>query len=143
MRISTLLATALLLPLTATAEIYKWIDSDGATHYSQIPPKEQNSEALKLRRSTHLTDDESAAILKEQEAILKPEPTDPEAKKREQEQATIRKENCKRAKENLSNLEASAGRRTRDQEGNVSYMPEKERQQKMDAARENIKKYCD
>ncbi|MFW5969188.1 MAG: DUF4124 domain-containing protein, partial [Halofilum sp. (in: g-proteobacteria)] len=38
-----LLAVAALLPLipaTAMAEVYKWVDEDGVTHYSQEPPPE-------------------------------------------------------------------------------------------------------
>ena len=34
----TVLALMLMLPMTASAQVYKWKDANGTTHFSQMPP---------------------------------------------------------------------------------------------------------
>jgi len=47
--IATLLFAALFITTTADAQIYKWVDADGKTHYSQSPPpKKANVETKQL-----------------------------------------------------------------------------------------------
>jgi len=38
----------LFLPLSANAKIYKWVDANGTTHYSQTPPKNRKATNLEL-----------------------------------------------------------------------------------------------
>lgn len=40
------------LPLAATAQVYKWVDAKGVTHYGQKPPATADSRELQLRDPT-------------------------------------------------------------------------------------------
>lgn len=46
-----ILACIALLPLAGSAEIYKWVDKDGATHFSDQAPNGQNVEKLDIKPS--------------------------------------------------------------------------------------------
>ena len=48
-RFAVAFACLLSLTTTAQAEIYKWTDADGNTHYSQAPPSDQKAEDIGLQ----------------------------------------------------------------------------------------------
>lgn len=48
-KVSTVLAALLLLPLPLVADMYKWIDKDGKVHYADSPPPGQKAKKLGLK----------------------------------------------------------------------------------------------
>ena len=54
-------ASALFLPLAAGAQVYKWVDANGVTHYGERPPEKTKSKEVRLREATPRPSKESAA----------------------------------------------------------------------------------
>jgi hypothetical protein len=52
----------LLLPCLAAAQVYKWVDANGVTHYGEQPPASVRSREIKLRDSGPKAAGESAPL---------------------------------------------------------------------------------
>lgn len=52
MRIRALMCACLLASAPATAQVYKWVDANGVTHYGEKPPATGKSSEVRLRDST-------------------------------------------------------------------------------------------
>jgi hypothetical protein len=123
MRIPALALATLLLPLTATAQIYQWKDGSGKVHYSDQPPPETAKQERKLTprlppAAAQTTSDAppAAASIQDQEAAFKQRQVEQEEARAQQEKdsaaAGERKRNCEMAKGNLRNLQ-TGGRQVR------------------------------
>lgn len=131
-RLSLFVALALCVSLPATAQLYKWVDSNGKVQYSDKPPP-SNIKTEKLRpppqrmssppaqsdakdgTSKEAVTAEPRTLAEKEQAFRKRKA---EAAKAQQEQeqkqteARNRAENCRRAKAALANLELG-GRQAR------------------------------
>jgi hypothetical protein len=160
-RFSVVLALTLCAALPASAQMYKWVDSDGKVQYSDKPPP-SNIKAEKLRvpagaaNAPTTGEDKGAA----QKGASKPAPKtaaeqDQAFRKRQldaakaqaeeakrQAQAGDRAENCKRAKAALANFEIG-GRVTRiDEKGERAYMDDQQIAQETAKARAEVAAAC-
>ena len=142
---------ALVLPLLFMASvsatvIYKWVDKNGVTHYSQQIPENANDQS----KSTKLysEDIEPKAIgtvaptaLKEEENELSQAQQDAAAiNENDKEQA---KEICKNAKYNLDILMTHTKLNSKDQQtGEVVAVTEEQRQEKIKVQKQRIKLFC-
>jgi hypothetical protein len=160
-RFSVALALTLCAALPASAQVYKWVDSDGKVQYSDKPPP-SNVKAEKLNARARAADapatgeDKGAA----QKGSVKPAPKtaaeqDQAFRKRQldaakaqaeeakkQAQAGDRAENCKRAKAALANFEIG-GRVTRiDEKGERVYMDDQQIAQETAKARAEAAAAC-
>ncbi|MCB1838163.1 MAG: DUF4124 domain-containing protein [Alcanivoracaceae bacterium] len=105
-------------------KFYKWVDSDGVTHYTQSPPPEgTEGEEVKTRNTTssdaeqarESLQNERAAQLKQlQEADKKAAEAPQEESKPEDKSEFL--ERCKQHRENLQALRERAQLRTEDPE---------------------------
>jgi hypothetical protein len=111
MRLS-LIATLLLVPVVATAQVYTWKDANGKIHYSDQPPAERNVGSRRIGSSVGDSDDvpvaAKTATEKKEAAAKQAKESGEKAAQVEQERANdaIRQENCERAKQNLSGIES-------------------------------------
>jgi hypothetical protein len=160
-RFSVALALTLFAALPASAQMYKWVDSDGKVQYSDKPPP-SNIKAEKLRvparaAEAPATGEDKGAAPKgaakpapktaaEQDQAFRKRQLDAakaqaeEAKK--QAQASDRAENCKRAKAALANFEIG-GRVTHiDEKGERVYMDDQQIAQEKARAREEAAAAC-
>lgn len=97
------------LALTAQAEVYKWVDGSGKVHYSDQPP---TTEAQTVRGSSAaqaaITEQASQSLNAREQDYQKRLKAAEEAKAKagkEAEQARLKRENCDRARNNLSTLQ--------------------------------------
>lgn len=146
LRHACLVTAALLLSFGVNAEIYKWVDENGQTHFSQLPPSSGEAQKVDVpppppvdaeqaqQEVDELIEQQQAAEQAEQEAQQK-------AEEAAQQQAII-DENCRIAQENLRTYQDNPGRRVLDEEGNVTRLREEDRQQKMQEFQEQIDLYC-
>jgi hypothetical protein len=133
---------------TAPADkIYKWTDAEGNVHYgSEKPvdaPVEQinvktgltgtNTGAEALDKLKQETDDEAQRIREEGIPEQPPVPSLPmkEVKRR-----------CATAKQDLATIQSRGQLKERDEQGNISFVGEEERQQRIKQAKQQIKEYC-
>ena len=107
-----LMLPAIALALPASAEIYRWTDSSGDTHFGSNPPTGVNAEPVSTTR-TNTIDTTSQQGDKERESADDSQDGQPEGegeqspeeqKKREE----IRQQNCETARQALKTLEQNA-----------------------------------
>ena len=134
-----------LLFSSANAALYKWVDADGNTHYTQQPPpgdiegdiikpppKAKTESALK-----ELDEDQNYLQDKQKEREKQAED-----KKFEETNVAIRKSNCELGKDKMTRLTTSPRVRDVGEDGFVSRLTEEQRQAKIKQAQEMIDKNC-
>ncbi|MCW5602264.1 DUF4124 domain-containing protein [Nitrosomonas sp.] len=132
----------------AHGQIYKWVDQQGKTQYTDYPPPPGASKHEKMiampawSPSTHEDSAERAAF--EEEQIDKERQAMREATRSKQlVEANVKKENCLRAQSNLDLLKHTERLSVPDGDGGVMDVDDELRQKYMDEALKNIAAYCD
>jgi hypothetical protein len=130
----------------AFAEIYKWVDENGQTHYSQQAPRDISATVIKTPPPPAI--DPNIAQQQVDELISKQEDEDQlqleqqNQQKIEAENIANQQKNCKIAQQQLEQYQNNPARRIMDADGNVTRLAEEERQQKILESQENVTKYC-
>lgn len=128
------------------AAMYKWVDDNGVTQYSQFPPPGRQAENLSPQRAPRPTGQNApAAEQPAQDAAPQAPPgqqaaPDPAKAKAEAERRT---KNCGIARANLEKLTTGGRLRLMGDDGVAYYPTEEERQARIAEAREQIDKFCD
>ncbi len=136
-----------LLPLAAAAQVYKWVDEQGQTHYSQQPPVEQKSQQINPSTGGGLGNDE-AAKQRDQYREMFASPDEKKAKEAEEQakkKAEYEKElkaRCDRVRASLTAMQNNPGRRLKNDKGEVIRLTEEQRQKDMKTAQEWLEKNC-
>ena len=128
-----LLTVIMIFAGSASAGLYKWVDSEGNVHYSQKRPRDQQYKRLKAPAPAP----ENSKSLYPSTTLNKPKNVvATETAKNEKIRAT----NCQNAKNNLKSYQLS--RRVRDKEGNVTIVDDKERARQIEKAKKAISDFC-
>lgn len=142
-----LLATGLLIACLPThAAMYKWVDENGVTQFSQTPPRDQPAE--RLRPPPPPAEDPAAARERLQKQIdgfdnrRLMEEVGAEEQAKQDADAAERNKRCEAARRNLETLQLGGGRRIRDESGAVIRPTDEWREQRMEEARKAIAEYC-
>jgi len=141
---SCLVILCLLMPSLSTAEIYKWVDDDGKTNYTQLPPPSGYEwEAVREAPSPGVAPAPPATELQERyEEKQKDRENDAVVAEQEKKNTEIKKLNCDAATRNLSVLEMGGQRRYMNADGELVRPTDEEHQQLIDQAKQQMKKYC-
>ncbi len=138
-----LLTVTLALAATASAEIYKWTDDQGNTHYSDKPPATQ-AEVLDIK--SQRTDPERIARLN---APPQPDPQRETIVAAEEERAALEAEreeqrlrNCERAQKAYNSLLSATRIYEPLPDGERRYLNEEEVEQRKTAAQADIDQWC-
>lgn len=134
-----------LTPISGFTAMYKWVDEEGNTHYTQQPPPD--GIAAETVQPPPGVDTEQAVkeLTQEQEQLKKLEENrikQEEELAKQTELDAQKKENCRISRDRLSSLQNSGRVRAVDEEGNVTRITEEEHQSRIKEVQENIKKYC-
>ena len=144
-----------MLSLTCTlsiAGIYKWVDAEGNIHYGQQRPAGSSSEKMDVqqyaprdtssyKRPGSKTDDEDKTANDETENKAE-QPAEPEKKKETAAEKKRRLAACAQARNNLSKMQSIGRVRSKDKDGNVTYMSQQQKDAKMSQAKSLITKHC-
>jgi Domain of unknown function (DUF4124) len=140
------LVTQLLWVLTLVgsichAEIYQWKDADGKTVFSERPPRDVKATVVKpkvspasaeaIEKLKAQTAPKKEAGKEKKAAANKPEPT-----------AEEKKANCEKSRQALTKLESSTRLRYKNDEGELAFLPEEQRQANIKTAQKNIAEWC-
>lgn len=145
-RMTGLLAAVILglLTVPAAATMYKWIDDEGNTHYSQTPPPGRPAETITAPKAPPAppqrettAEEETADGEGETGATEESGPSEAERRRVERENAA----RCREAREVLQRYETTARIRVPDGDG-LRYLSEEERQQHIRDARKIIQEHC-
>lgn len=137
-----ILSTALWLAIGScaqAAQVYKWVDAQGVTHYDSAPPTGQQTEKVDIQKPPLAGS-----------VATQPAPENPQAaidaKVRQQAKAgeAKRKANCEIIRTNLAKLKTYE-RIREPAEGGDGYkrLSEQERQARIDETEKMIAEYCD
>jgi hypothetical protein len=127
------------------AEMYKWVDENGETHYSQSPPVSDvkvetiappppidSSNAQKNLQQTL----EKANSLREERMVAK------DNREKEENEAQQLEEHCQQLNARLTSLQVRPRANKKDEEGNLVRMTEEERQEDIDKTKNEISEKC-
>jgi hypothetical protein len=128
------------------AAIYKWVDEDGKVHYSETRPAEHQSKKMHvpMRTPENTSTYKRPSLKTDKDAEAKDGAAGEDTKQAadsgmsSEEKAKI----CDRARAVLQTLTAGDRVRQKDQEGNITYMTEEEKQKRITSEKGKISKYC-
>lgn len=140
---------SLVIQLPSHAGVYKWVDENGQVHYGEQPG---NNNAAKVEIRNNETTKARAIKTAEDGKNLKPKDgdttqTDAEpVKPAEPEKPTISKKEkrrlCQQAKSDIAAISSRGRMREINKKGEYIYLDEKQRQQRLAAAKKKQQEYC-
>lgn len=145
--IAAALFTGLLcLANPAMAKLYKWVDENGVTQYTQTPPPKGDFSDVKPAPKPAVDPQQAQTEMQKRLEAFKQRREDSaknqaEADKQAAERAE-KAQKCDKARKNLAFLQTHARIRSIDKDGNATLLPEEQRQEKIKQANDAIKKYC-
>jgi Domain of unknown function (DUF4124) len=144
-RIAFLLAA--FLPLAVAAQMYKWVDEKGVTHYSETPPPDGKANKIDIKSSgpdapSGAADWKQKELDARQQRIQK-EQQEQQQKTQEQNVLTARQKNCVEAQRQLANVQAARPVFTVDEKGEKVFLDDKDREREIDGWKANVRKYCE
>lgn len=129
------------------AEIYKWIDEDGVTHYGQEPPPSADAKRVgvdsppdeEVERERQEMEDTGEELEANREARREAE----REERRSAEEREQRERRCADLRESLKKLTENRRLLVPDGEGDVRRLPEEERQERVAERRRQIEENCE
>lgn len=127
--------------------MYRWVDQNGATVYSQSPPPSGEATAIPQQPAPRPADVEAARKRLQQqlekEFDAQQAASDRAAKHAAEQEARKRDdETCAAARRNLETITRLGSRRVVTPEGDEVYLSDERRRELTDEARDQIEKYC-
>jgi len=139
-----LLLTCLSLSSNVPAEIYKWVDDQGRTHYGDKPVDEADSLQVDVSKKGHMESSVDRAEKRQrllnamqEDRLKKQQEAD---KQREQQQQAQRQ--CTLARDRLKKYESVGYLYRLDKDGNRIVIPTEKRDQLTEKLRSDIRKNC-
>lgn len=130
----------------AQAAMYKWVDENGVTQYTQYPPPDRKVKVI-VPPPRPAEDPQGAqkkleSLLQKQGEAGKAATTAKEEQAKTAEQTRLREQNCQAARANLERLTTGGHRRVIGDDGVAYYPPEEERQARIAEAQQQIAEFC-
>ena len=143
-------ALLFLMFFTATVsatQLYKWVDENGRTQYSQFPPEQETqAETLNIQHQRSSSSQASKEKLQKlRQKLLESSVdrnTESEEEKQEAQRAEVMAQNCKNAQQNLRNQQNSGRMYKVLENGERHWYDDKGREGLIKKAQETVKKYC-
>jgi len=126
------------------AEVYKWIDEEGQTHYGKKPPSKQG-ERIRIRPAPNL-DSESVQRTRQNKKVLKA--LEAERRLRQEEALKAKqheyemKQKCIEARKRLETRKRGGRLYRLDKDGNRVYLSDTERQKEITQWQRQVEKFC-
>ena len=143
---SAIILLSCLITLSASAEIYKWVDEEGKVHYGEKPPSTITEDGIKTIKYKDNVNTRSAneALKKKSKSLNKLS----KKRKEKREGAAAEKEKlaknkvlCEQAKKNLANYQFPKVS-IKEDDGSVRALGEEERQLGIKKSEEIVKQVC-
>lgn len=126
------------------AEIYKWVDEQGRTHYGD--KSVENSEQLNITTKKSGNSNSSSDRAERRQRLIDTIDEDnarkKETKDKKRKEKKKRERNCAIAKDKLTRMERAGYLYDLDKDGNRVIISNEERKKETSGLRKNIKKYC-
>ena len=143
-RVFLMLALAL-AAATAAAQIYKWVDEKGVTHYSESPPPDKKATKVETGPAapapTFVPDWKQKEIDSRNSAIERRQADEAARRKGEYDDA-VRKDRCLRAQRDLQVFEAQRPVYRVNERGEKVFMEDSARPAALQEARRSVEAFC-
>ncbi len=144
-RLILVVAISLIFVPVTFAKMYKWVDAEGNTQYTQQPPP-GDIEAEIIKPPPKVDTDKAQKQFdekqKQQDSIRKTREEEAEERQKNEKEVAVRESNCALAKDKMARLKDNPRVYSADEYGNRTKLLEEDRQTKLDEARKMIKEYC-
>jgi len=142
-----LLLLLLLSSSVFATQVYKWVDENGQTQFSQFPPTNVETNANKVDvKAQPASNPEAANRLKDMRQKLLESSvernTESEKDKEDAEQAKRMAENCEREKQHVRDLENNGRIYKTLENGERHWYSEQERMEQIQKAKEQVSRFC-
>ena len=132
----------LCLAFSSHAEIYKWTDENGNTHYSDIKPNQTSSETLNIKTSK--SQKETKSPQQASQELTERNQTELEAKAQQLKEATQKREReaqCETIRSNLKTIQENS--RIKITENNeIRYLSEEEIEARKAKYQQDLLEFC-
>ncbi|EIK53103.1 hypothetical protein YO5_02718 [Stutzerimonas stutzeri TS44] len=138
------IAGSLLLALsssTMAAQVYKWVDAQGTTHFSAQPPQGQAAQTLNTATPPPKPVAAEPKASENREPLVDQEKIEHKVKQQVAEQEAERKRYCETLLTTLAQLQNNPRVRV-EENGEVRRLKEEERQSRIAEAQQKIDEYC-
>ena len=138
---SLLLALA---PTVMAAQVYKWVDAQGVTHFGAQPPEGTNASAV----NTNTAPPKSNFPLPPPKPVATPpvdekqKAVDDKVKQDVAQQEATRAQNCSQARENVAQLKNNPRVRVKEENGEYRRITEEERQARIVENEKAVQENC-
>lgn len=152
--LAAFLGTLLLASPALAAQIYKWVDEKGVTHYAAEPPPPNATQATQVKVQTRLPSDSEAAVQNlekqreqarksQEQSANKPAAPSAPASGTDKKVPEQYAERCEQHRKNLKTMQEHAQIRMNDANGEPRTLTEEEKQAKLDETQRQIKAFCE
>jgi len=149
-RLVVLAVLALLAP-AAAAQVFKWVDESGRTHYGEKPPPGVKATEVGVPPPPSGAAAPPPPSWKDKELEMKRQRIERDQREdqsrqreaAEKQKAEARKNDCENARSYLENLERGVRYYNRDAKGERVFMEEQERAAAIETAKKRIRERCD
>ena len=148
----TVISTALLsllIQLPSHAGVYKWVDENGQVHYGEQPGNNnaakveiRNNETTKARAIKTDEDGKNTKPKDENTTQAEAEPAQPVEPEKPSISKKEKRRLCQQAKNDYATISSRGRMREINKKGEYIYLDEKQRQQRLAAAKKKQQKYC-
>lgn len=137
---------SLVISFHVSAEVYKWVDENGNTHYSQSPPT-SDAEVKKIdidtKHDTTAAQEQVSKQTEKADALREERITKAEEKAKLEAEKKARQEKCIEAKKALDSYQTNIRLLMKENSGNVRKLTEEERQEMIEKGKLDVSEYCD
>lgn len=131
----------------ASAEMYRWVDENGVTVYSQKPPPSGNARVIRPQAGPSAAEVAASRARENQAAERLADDAEDrmkaeEASKKDAEEKARKAQNCAAARKNLETMSNLGSRMVANEQGEYSRPTMEQRQADIRAAEEEIKRSC-
>ena len=128
---------------TTTAAVYKWVDEKGNVHYSEQRPKQSEAEKVKIDKAPPPSSSSyKKPSLKTTDDKNNKDKSNTKANSNNAEIAKEKQKLCAEARKDLELMQSTGRLRVKDDEGNITYMPEEDKAARIKRNQDRIKEYC-
>ncbi len=141
---SMVIVGSLLLALsssTMAAQVYKWVDAQGITHFSAQPPQGQTAQTLNTVTPPPKPVAAESDASENSKSLVDQEKIDRKVKQQVAEQEAERKRYCETLQTNLAQLQNNPRVRV-EENGEVRRLKEEERQSRIAETKQKIEENC-
>jgi len=134
----------LLVSFSTSAEIYKWVDEQGKTHYGDKPVENAQQMEVDITAKGHINtgqrrEDKRKKLIN---AYAEDRARKTEEKKKRKEKKAKNEHKCVVSKDRLRRYERARYLYDLDSNGSRVVIPDAARQKSTEALRQQVKKYC-